>query len=52
MTHYYRVRKWLPARHGEPCRILARGTMNACLIEFADNTRVVCSRWSVRKLKS
>lgn len=50
MTHYWRIRKWLPERIGEPCRLLARGKMNSCLVEFSDGTRVVTSRWSVRKL--
>jgi len=42
-------RKWLPERKGERCRILARGTMNAALVEFADGTRMVTSRYAVRK---
>lgn len=50
MTHYWRIRKWLPERFGQPCRLLARGKMNSCLVEFADGTRVITSRWSVRKL--
>lgn len=50
MTHYWRIRKWLPERFGQQCRVLARGSMNKCLIEFADGWKVVCSRWFVRKL--
>lgn len=42
-------RKRLPERKGEPCRILARGTMNSVLVEFEDGHRVVTSGWAVRK---
>lgn len=51
MTHFWRVRKTLPERFGEPCRVLARGTMNSCRIEFADGTRHIVSRWAVSKLR-
>lgn len=43
-------RKWLPERKGQRCRMLARGTMNSCLIEFEDSHRVVTSRYAVRKV--
>jgi hypothetical protein len=50
MTHVYRIRKWLPDRHGQPCRLLVPWSRNGnVLIEFADGVRVVCSRWSIRK---
>jgi len=52
MTHWYRIRKWLPSRHGEPCRIVARGRgpgPRNVLIKFADGLRVVVPRWSVRR---
>jgi len=42
-------RKWLPDRKGARCRVLARGAMNAALIEFEDGTRVISSRYAVRK---
>jgi hypothetical protein len=42
-------RKWLPERKGQSCRVVARGTMNAALVEFADGHRVVTSRYAVRK---
>jgi hypothetical protein len=42
-------RKWLPERKGQNCRIVARGSMNAALIEFDDGCRVVTSRYAVRK---
>ena len=31
------------------CRILARGKMNSILVEFADGTRHVVSRYAVRR---
>lgn len=51
MNYYYRIRKWLPERFGQPCRVLARGKLNSCLIEFGDGVRYVTNRWSVRRLK-
>jgi hypothetical protein len=51
MTHYWRIRKNLPERFGEPCRLIARGTMNSVQIEFADGVRHIVSRWSIRKLR-
>jgi len=50
-THFWRVRKYLPERYGQTCRVLARGRMNSCLVEFAaDGCRVVTSRWFARRL--
>lgn len=40
----------LPERKGQACRIIARGTMNSCLVEFADGFKVVTSRFAVRRL--
>lgn len=42
-------RSRLPERKGQACRILARGTMNSCLVEFRDGFKVVTSRFAVRK---
>jgi hypothetical protein len=42
-------RKFLGERKGQLCRIVARGSMNAALIEFSDGSRVVSSRWAIRK---
>jgi hypothetical protein len=40
----------LPERHGETFRVLARGTLNSCLIEFlSDGWRVVTSRNALRR---
>jgi hypothetical protein len=37
-------------RKGHRCRILCRGTMNSCLLEFLDGFRVVTSRNALRKV--
>lgn len=50
MAHYWRLRKLLPERHREPCRVLARGRNGSILIEFADGFKVVTPRWSIRRL--
>ena len=42
-------RKRLPERHGQPFRVICRGTMNSCLIEFEDGFRSVTSRNALRK---
>jgi hypothetical protein len=49
MTHVYRWRKYRPDLYGKRCRVLARGTMNSCLVEFEDGKRHVVSRYAVRK---
>jgi hypothetical protein len=49
-THRWYWRSRLPARHGQPCRVLARGAMNSVLVEFADGWRVVTSRHAVRSI--
>lgn len=49
-THYWRITTRLPERKGHLCRVLARGKLNTCLVEFGDGARVVTSRWSVRKI--
>jgi hypothetical protein len=36
-------------RKDEPCRVVARGTMNSALIEFEDGWRTVTSRGGLRK---
>lgn len=35
---------------GRRCRMVCRGAMNSCLIEFEDGTRVVTSRNAVRRV--
>ena len=52
MSDFDRVWRWrvnLPDRYGQRCRVLARGTMNSCLIEFEDGVRHVVSRFAIRK---
>ena len=48
---YWRVRRTLPQRYGQRCRIIVRGKMNSCAVEFEDGYKTVTSRWSVRKIK-
>jgi hypothetical protein len=50
---YWRVRTKLPERFKQRCRVLARGKMNSCIVEFeSDGYRVCTSRNFVRKLRS
>ena len=45
MTRYiWRVKTRLPERYLTPCKVLARGKMNTCLVEFEDGYRVTTSR--------
>mgnify|MGYP006283554707 FL=1 len=38
------------AMHNRRCRVLARGSLNSCLIEFTDNSqREIISRNALRK---
>ncbi|SOC43789.1 hypothetical protein SAMN05892877_111231 [Rhizobium subbaraonis] len=39
-------------RKGQPCEVLARGTMNSCLVRFADGYRMVTSRNAIMKNKA
>ena len=36
-------------RKGQRCRVLARGKMNSCLLEFEDGWRMVTSRNALRR---
>lgn len=49
-THVWYWRAKLPDRHGQPCRVVARGAKNSILVEFADGHRVVTSRHAVRRI--
>lgn len=49
LAHYWRLRARLPDRHGEPCRVRARGKMNTIEVEFADGVRHFVSRFAVRR---
>lgn len=44
-------RKVLPERKGQRCRVLARGALNSCLVEFEDGFRVITVRYAVRLVK-
>jgi len=37
-------------RKGQICRVLVRGAMNSCLVEFADGFKMVTSRNALRRL--
>jgi hypothetical protein len=36
---------------GRKCKVVARGAMNSCLVEFEDGQREVVSRNAIRKAK-
>jgi hypothetical protein len=38
-------------RHGERCRVWARGSMNSIGVEFPDGFRTVTARYAVRRAK-
>ena len=48
-AYYWRIRKWLPERYGQSCRVLARGKLNSALVEFEDGQRVITNRWNLRR---
>lgn len=37
------------AHKGKPCRVVTRGKMNSCLVEFEDGVRLVTSRNALRR---
>lgn len=39
----------LPERRGQRFRVLARGALNACLVEFQDGARFITSRNALRR---
>lgn len=49
-THYWRIKKWLPERFGQPVLLLKTGAMNSALIQFSDGVSHIVSRYSIRKL--
>lgn len=52
-VYFWRVRTRLPERYGSLCRVLVRGKMNSCLVEFLDDGyRVVTSRNYVRRINN
>ena len=53
MTQYiWRVKTRLPERYMTPCKVLIRGKMNTCLVEFEDGYRVTTSRNYLIKLET
>lgn len=52
MTHTWRLKRYLPDRHGQACRVIATGKMNSALIEFADGYKVITSRYAVRRVNA
>lgn len=45
-------RPGLPGRKNQLCRVLARGKMNSCVIEFLDGHRAVTSRNALARDKA
>ena len=46
----WRWRARLPERHGELLRVLARGSLNSCLVEFlSDGRRYITRRNALRR---
>jgi hypothetical protein len=50
MLYVYRWNRM--QRKGQLCRVLARGAMNSCLVEFLDGHRAVTSRNALRRAKA
>lgn len=42
--HWHRM-----GRKDQPCRVLVRGELNSCLVEFGDGFRMVTSRNALRR---
>jgi hypothetical protein len=47
--YVWRWKTRLPERRGQRLRVLVRGKMNSCLVEFQDGYTVVTSRNALRK---
>jgi hypothetical protein len=39
----------LPERHGQLLRVVARGALNSCMVEFQDGFRAITSRNALRR---
>ncbi|HJS19665.1 MAG TPA: hypothetical protein VJ785_13025 [Anaerolineales bacterium] len=53
MTKYvWRVKTRLPERYMTLCKVIVRGRMNSCLVEFEDGYRVVTSHNYLIKLET
>jgi hypothetical protein len=52
MTHYWRIRKFLPERYRHKCRVIVYGKNRNVLIEFEDGQRVRTLLTNIRRLES
>lgn len=52
MLYIFRWGKYRPDLKGKRRRVLARGTMNSCLVQFIDSgEKIITSRNAIRKAK-
>jgi len=51
VTYPYRYAWNRMDRKDQRCRVLVRGKMNSCLIEFEDGFRAVTSRNALRRIR-
>ena len=52
MSVYPYIYRWnRMGRKGQSCAVLARGTMNSCLVQFEDGYTAVTSRNALRRRK-
>lgn len=52
MTHFWRIKKWLPERFNQKCKLIVPWSKNGnVLVEFEDGQRYVTSKWFVRQIK-
>ena len=49
--YYWRVSTRLSERKGQVYKVLARGKMNNCLVEFEDGYKVITSRNYIRRVQ-
>ena len=47
--YQWRVKTRLADRHGQRCRVTARGRMNSVRVEFPDGAKVITSGFFVRR---
>jgi len=52
MKFYYRIKRWMGERHGEPCDLLAQSRTNGNrLIRFADGYCAIVPFYAIRVRK-
>ncbi len=49
--YVYRWAKYRPELKGRTCVVLARGAKNSVMVQWADGTKDIVSRYAVRKVK-